>query len=172
MLVKPKLFKSQTIGMSMPIISFINNKGSVGKSTLTINLAGALTEAGYKILAIDLDSQANLSYLFIDNVHTLALTVSEVINGESDSISAIQATKIDNLAILPSKYKMQDIDSKLAGDDAQFFLADELETIKSDYDFILIDCPLRCPIIPGINDTSEHHDAILRLEMKYPNIEK
>lgn len=105
----------------MPIISFINNKVGVGKSTLAINLAGALTEAGYKILAIDLDSQANLSYLFIDNVHTLALTVSEVINGESDSISAIQATKIENLVILPSNYKMQDIDSKLAGDNAQFF---------------------------------------------------
>jgi len=126
----------------MPIIAFTNNKGGVGKSTLTMNLAGALTEIGHKILVVDLDSQANLSSVFVEDVYFLPLTVADVIYGDADVNQAIQGSKIENLSILPANHKLHDIDSKLAGDDdAQFFLAEELEPVKNEYDFILIDCP-------------------------------
>jgi len=126
----------------MPIIAFTNNKGGVGKSTLTLNVAGALTEIGHKTLVVDLDSQANLSSVFIEDVYSLPVTVADVIYGDADASRAIQASKIENLSILPSNHMLYDIDSKLAGDDdAQFFLAEELESIKDEYDFILIDCP-------------------------------
>ncbi len=119
----------------MPIIAFTNNKGGVGKSTLTMNLAGALSEIVHKTLVVDLDSQANLSSVFVEDVYSLPLTVAY-------ASKVIQGSKIKNLSILPANHKLYDIDSKLAGDDdAQFFLAEELESVKNEYDFILIDCP-------------------------------
>ncbi len=107
-----------------------------------MNLAGALTEIGHKTLIVDLDSLANLSSVFIEDVYALPVTVADVIYGDADVSRAIQGSKIENLSILPSNHQLHDIDSKLAGDDdAQFFLAEELEAIKNEYDFILIDCP-------------------------------
>ncbi len=124
------------------IICFANNKGGVGKSTLTMNLGGALSEIGKKTLLVDLDPQANLTSVFVDNGQSLALTVADIIYDDTDIEQAIRETIIDNLALLPSSSKLQDIDSRLAGDDdAQFFLAEELQTIAKRYDFILIDCP-------------------------------
>ena len=122
------------------IICFANNKGGVGKSTLTMNLGGALSEIGKQTLLVDLDPQANLTSVFVDNGHTLALTVADIIYDDTDIEAAIKSTKIDNLALLPSSSKLQDIDSRLAGDDdAQFFLAEELQAINGRYDFILLD---------------------------------
>ncbi len=119
------------------IICFANNKGGVGKSTLTMNLGGALSEIGKQTLVVDLDPQANLTSVFVDNGQSLALTVADIIYEDTDIDGTIRATKIDNLALLPSSSKLQDIDSRLAGDDdAQFFLAEELQAIKGLYDFI------------------------------------
>jgi len=124
------------------IICFANNKGGVGKSTLTMNLGGALSEIGKHTLLVDLDPQANLTSVFVDNGQSPALTVADIIYDDTDIEAAIRATKIDNLALLPSSSKLQDIDSRLAGDDdAQFFLAEELDAINGQYDYILIDCP-------------------------------
>jgi len=124
------------------IICFANNKGGVGKSTLTMNLGGALAEIGKKTLLVDFDPQANLTSTFVDNGQSLALTVADIIYHDTDIEAAIRATKIDNLTLLPSSSKLQDIDSRLAGDDdAQFFLAEELQAVKGRYDFIVIDCP-------------------------------
>jgi len=104
------------------IICFANNKGGVGKSTLTMNLGGALSEIGKRTLLVDLDPQANLTSTFVDNGQSQALTVADIIYDDTDIEEAIKATKIDNLALLPSSSKLQDIDARLAGDDdAQFF---------------------------------------------------
>ncbi len=124
------------------IICFANNKGGVGKSTLTLNLGGALSETGKQTLLVDLDPQANLTSVFVDKVQALTLTVADLIYEDTDIERAIRKTRIKNLALLPASSKLQDIDSRLAGDDdAQFFLAEELTTLKGRYDFILIDCP-------------------------------
>ena len=124
------------------IICFANNKGGVGKSTLTMNLGGALAEMGKQTLLVDLDAQANLTSVFVENIQSLPLTVADLIYDDTDIEQAIRPTKIANLAILPANAKLQDIDARLAGDDdAQFFLAEELQTIAKRYDFILIDCP-------------------------------
>ena len=60
------------------IICFANNKGGVGKSTLTMNLGGALSEIGKQTLLVDLDPQANLTSVFVDNGQSLALTVADI----------------------------------------------------------------------------------------------
>jgi len=123
-------------------ICFANNKGGVGKTTLTMNLGGALSDLGKKTLLVDLDAQANLSSVFSDPKRSSAPTISDLIYEDLEISAAIQTTKLQNLAIIPASAQLQDMDSRLAGDDdAQFFLSEELEVIRENYDFILIDCP-------------------------------
>jgi chromosome partitioning protein len=124
------------------IICFANNKGGVGKSTLTMNLGGALSELGKKTLLVDLDPQANLNSVFVDSSKSVSLSVGDVLCDDTRIEEAIRTTKIDNLSILPASSKLQDMDSRLAGDeDAQFYLSEELETVKNHYDYVIIDSP-------------------------------
>ena len=128
--------------MDSIIICIANNKGGVGKSSLTMNLGGVLAELGKKILLIDLDPQANLTSVFVENIKSLPFTIADIIYDEVEIKEVVRQTQIPNLWILPSNSKLQDIDSRLAGDDdSQFFLAEELESIKSQFNFIIIDCP-------------------------------
>lgn len=60
-----------------PKISFTNQKGGVGKTSLTLHTSGALAELDKKVLAIDMDQQGNLSSVFIDNIYQLPLTVAD-----------------------------------------------------------------------------------------------
>jgi len=124
------------------IICFANNKGGVGKSTLTMNLGGALSEMGKKILLIDLDPQANLTSVFLDNSISHSGTVADLFYNNTEIQDVIREAKIRNILILPANSKLHDIDSRLAGDDdAQFFLLEEIESVKDQFDYILIDCP-------------------------------
>lgn len=126
----------------MSVICISNNKGGAGKSTLTMNLGGALAEKGQDTLLIDLDPQSNLTSIFLDNTQSISLTISDLIFNNTDAIDVVRETKMANLSILPANSDLQSIDSRLAGDDdAQFFLLEELEPIKEKYQYILIDCP-------------------------------
>ena len=124
-------------------ISFANQKGGVGKTSLTLHTAGALAERGKKVLVIDMDQQGNLSSVFIDNIYTLPLTVADLLVEDGANIQqVIQKTNFDKIDILPANLLLSDLEARLAGDDdAQFYLLEHLEEIDNKYDYILIDCP-------------------------------
>lgn len=125
-------------------ICFTNQKGGVGKTSLTLHAGGALAEIGKRVLAVDMDLQGNLSSVFIDNIYSLPLTVASLlVEDEAANIkSVIRKTNFQNIDILPSNLALSDLDARLAGDDdAQFYLLEALEDIEDNYDFILIDCP-------------------------------
>lgn len=124
-------------------ISFTNQKGGVGKTSLTLHTSGALAELGKKVLAIDMDQQGNLSSVFIDNIYQLPLTVADLLVEDGTNIKqVIQKTSFKNIDILPANLALSDLDARLAGDDdAQYYLLEHLEDIEDQYDYILIDCP-------------------------------
>lgn len=124
------------------IISFSNQKGGVGKTSLSLHLSGVIADSDKKVLVVDLDPQGNLSSFFLENIYALDETVRELVLEELDVSRVIKPTEYENIDIVPSNITLSDLDARLAGsDDAQYLLMDMLEDVRATYDYILIDCP-------------------------------
>ena len=130
------------------IISLVNQKGGVGKTTTSINLASSLGKQGQKVLIIDLDPQGNTSVGLGLNKSDYSIDIYDVITKKCDPKRAIIKTEFENLSIIPATIRLAGIDiefiRKFCNDEA--FLQNQqlknaLNKIKNDYDFIIIDCP-------------------------------
>ena len=133
--------------MGKKIISVINQKGGVGKTTTVINLAAGLSMKGKKILVIDLDPQGNATTgLGLSNNTTSDITIYNVLNGNKKISEVIQQTNYTNLHLITSNVDLSGLEVETAGDSRRAFkLKDELSAILNDsealYDYIIIDCP-------------------------------
>ena len=133
--------------MHKKIISIINQKGGVGKTTTIINLAAGLSMKGKKILVIDLDPQGNATTgLGLSNTTNSSKTIYSVLNGNRKISEVIQKTSFSNLSLVTSNVDLSGLEVETAGDNRRAFkLKDELSAILNDsgasYDYILIDCP-------------------------------
>lgn len=130
------------------IISIVNQKGGVGKTTTSINLAASLGKMGKKTLLIDLDPQGNATTGLGVEKGDLKNTVYEVLIGRCDIKDAIVKTKFSNLFVLPANIYLAGIDIEfihLEYDNAEFKKNEQLKNaikpIENIYDYIIIDCP-------------------------------
>jgi len=133
--------------MDNKIISVINQKGGVGKTTTVINLAAGLSMKGKKILVIDLDPQGNATTgLGLSNTESSEQTIYSVLNGNRKISEVVKKTKIENLDLITSNVDLSGLEVETAGDSRRaFMLKDELTAYlndsRSSYDYVLIDCP-------------------------------
>ena len=119
----------------MKVITIINQKGGVAKTTTSQNLSYSLVKKGYKVLAIDLDSQQNLSY--ITKASNNYKSIFEVLSNDADINETIQT--IDNLDFIRASEKLSIIDTVLFKTGKEYKLKEKIAKIKNKYDYIIID---------------------------------
>ena len=124
------------------IIAIANQKGGVGKTTTSINLAASIAEMGKRVLAIDLDPQGNMtSGLGVDK-NEVENTVYELMLDECSTNESIQDTVVKGLRLIPSNVNLAGAEIELLGiNDKEYILKTAVDYIRDDYDFIVIDCP-------------------------------
>ena len=125
------------------IIAIANQKGGVGKTTTAINLSACLAELGKKVLVIDLDPQGNTSSGFGIDKNEIENTVYELMLNECTiKESMTKVSNIDNLTIITSNVNLAGAEIELLGINAkEYILKNEVDYIRDDFDFIIIDCP-------------------------------
>lgn len=124
------------------IISFANQKGGVGKTTTAINIAASLAAIKKRVLLIDLDSQGNAGtgLGFVRTSHKQS--VYGVLMGSASVTENILTTAVPNMHLLPASAKLAGAELDMLDlERREYRLRDALETIKDNYDYILIDCP-------------------------------
>ncbi len=130
------------------IISIVNQKGGVGKTTTSINLAACLGFLGKKTLLIDLDPQGNSSTGVGINKGDASTSIYDVMTDKEEVSKSIQKTKYKNLDIIPATINLAGMDIELlnkSAKDPSFIKTSQLKKhiliLKNYYDYVLIDCP-------------------------------
>ncbi len=153
------------------VISISNQKGGVGKTTTTVNLAAYLAERGNRVLIIDIDPQANAGYGIGINAEELPSTIYEVLIRTIPLQDAIFKTDIPNLYLVPSNIHLAGAQVDLLDiENKEFILRNCLTDVRNEYDFILIDCPPSLGILT-LNSLVAADSVLIPLQCEYYALE-
>lgn len=149
------------------IIALANQKGGVGKTTTTINLAASLATLEKKVLVIDADPQANASSGVGVDIKDIECSIYECIINQTDIREAIYTTDIEGLDIVPSHIDLVGAEIEMLNlDNREKVLKKVLEPMKSEYDYILIDCSPSLGLIT-INSLTAADSVVIPVQCEY-----
>ena len=152
-------------------IVIANQKGGVGKTTTAINLSASLAELGQKVMIIDMDPQGNTTSGLGVEKEELENTVYELLLGETSIENCMIKDAFENLTIVPSNINLAAAEIELIGvDEKEYILKKEVEKIKKDYDFVLIDCPPSLSMLT-INSMCAADTVLVPIQCEYYALE-
>ena len=153
-------------------IAIANQKGGVGKTTTSINLSATLAEKGKKVLVIDTDPQGNTTSGFGLNKNQLEKsTIYELLIGECTVEDALYKDVIDNVDIIPSNVDLAAVEIELIDmEKKEFILRTAIDTIRDNYDFIIIDCPPSLSMLT-INAMTTANTVLVPIQCEYYALE-
>lgn len=149
------------------IFCVANQKGGVGKTTTTVNLAAALSLLRQKVLLIDLDPQGNATMGSGIDKNTEQPSVYEVLIGESTVAEAVQYSEVAGYDVLTSNRELSGAELDLVGmTNRELQLKGALEACEESYDFILIDCPPTLSLLT-LNGLAAANGVIIPMQCEY-----
>ncbi|MEY8803163.1 ParA family protein [Leisingera sp. XS_AS12] len=152
------------------IIAIANQKGGVGKTTTTINLAAAMVECGLRVLVVDLDPQGNASTGLGIEPTDRELTTYDLLVEDADLKDVIRATDIEDLCIIPATVDLSSADIELfTNEKRSFLLHDALRQTAMDeyeWDYVLIDCPPSLNLLT-VNAMVAAHSVLVPLQSEF-----
>ena len=157
--------------MPSKIFSFCNQKGGVGKTTTTINIATALAKEGVKVLVLDMDSQANTTSGLGEEKPGIEFTSYQLFVENSDVSKIIRKTAIKGLDLIPANFELAGAEIELVQRNRrEYVLSDHLKQIGSAYDFVFMDCPPSLGLIT-VNCLTASDYIIIPLQCEYYALE-
>ncbi|MDZ7680212.1 MAG: AAA family ATPase [Fodinibius sp.] len=149
----------------MKTIAFTNQKGGVGKTTSTVNVGAGLCRKGNKVLMVDLDPQANLTYSLRKSSNRLDHSIYDVLKGTTDPKEAIISH--NGFDIMPSSIDLSGAEMEFANEPArETILKNSLNDFYDKYDYILIDCPPNLGLLT-LNAFTAVNEIFIVLQSEY-----
>ena len=153
------------------IIAIANQKGGVGKTTTAINLSACLAEKGKKVLSVDMDPQGNTTSGMGVDKDEQENTIYELLLGETNIENCILKLDFDGLSLIPSNVNLAGAEIELIGiEEKEYILRNQVEKVKNDYDYIIIDCPPSLNMLT-INAMTTANTVLVPIQCEYYALE-